>query len=58
MLAGGQADDGRYCFEALVETTVESLPTDWRVRSFCREDDRWQEVVEGLRRIARCFSVS
>ena len=45
MLAGGQADDGRYCFEALVETTVESLPTDWRVRSFCREDDRWQEVV-------------
>ena len=45
VLAGGQADDGRYCFEALVETTVESLPTDWRVRSFCREDDRWQEVV-------------
>ena len=44
VLADGQADDGRYCREVLVETTVEGLPTDWRVRAFCREDDRWQEV--------------
>ena len=48
MLADGQADDGRYCLEVLVETTVESLPTDWRVRSFCRDGDRWQEVVAVL----------
>ena len=44
VLTDGQADDGRYCREVLVETTVEGLPTDWRVRTFCREDDRWQEV--------------
>ena len=45
VLTDGLADDGRYCLEVLVETTVESMPTDWRVRAYCRKGDRWQEVV-------------
>ncbi len=44
VLATGRTEDGRECREVLIETGMKDRPTDQRVRTFCREGDRWQAV--------------
>ena len=41
VLATGQTDDGRPCWEVLVETAMEGRPTDQRVPTYCRNGARW-----------------
>ena len=45
VLASGRTDDGRSCREVLIETAMESRPTDQRVRTYCRGDNGWTAVV-------------
>ncbi len=48
VLATGRTEDGRPCREVLIETAMEDRPTDQRVRTFCREAERWAEAASGL----------
>ena len=47
VLATGRTEDGRQCREVLIETAMKNRPTDQRVRTFCREGERWGEVPGG-----------
>ena len=45
VIATGRTQDGRQCREVLIETAMKRRPTDQRVRTFCRQGDRWGEVT-------------
>jgi len=47
VLATGRNEDGRQCREVLIETAMKNRPTDQRVRTFCREGEKWGEVTGG-----------
>ena len=41
VLATDRTDDGRACREVLIETALDRRPTDQRVRTHCRNGERW-----------------
>ena len=41
VIANGRTEDGRVCREVLIETVKAGIPTDQRVRTYCRDGDRW-----------------
>ena len=45
VLATGRTEDSRQCREVLIETAMKGRPTDQRVRTFCREGERWSELA-------------
>jgi hypothetical protein len=45
VLATGRTQDGRQCREVLIETAMKGRPTDQRVRTFCRQGERWGKVT-------------
>lgn len=45
VLATGRTQDGGQCREVLIETAMKGRPTDQRVRTFCRQGERWSEVT-------------
>ena len=45
VLATGRTDDDRVCHEVLIETAMESRPTDQRVRTYCRGNRGWTAVA-------------
>ena len=45
VLATGRTDDDRVCHEVLIETAMESRPTDQRVRTYCRGNTGWSAVA-------------
>ena len=45
VLATGRTDDDRVCHEVLIETAMESRPTDQRVRTYCRGNRGWSAVA-------------
>lgn len=42
VIANGQTEDGRICREVLVETAMEGIPTDQRVRTYCQDGGQWK----------------
>ena len=45
VLATRRTDDDRVCHEVLIETAMESRPTDQRVRTYCRGNTGWSAVA-------------
>ncbi len=41
VIANGRTEDGKVCREVLIETVMEGIPSDQRVRTYCRDGDHW-----------------